>query len=209
MLAHSIAYAPAHAMKISSFLETTRDDYLISHNISTYSLIALTRELYPYMKINTNPSNSSTASSLSTNDVSISNISTTSSSSPPSAITLRMASNSIIALSYIGAQRASTGYRVMSTAKASLESTVRSLAIDLGKDNIRINTISAGPIDTLASRGIAGFTTMKEESIQKAPLKTSLIGADVGNLATFLASQESSMITGQTIYVDGGFSSVL
>jgi enoyl-[acyl-carrier protein] reductase I len=206
LLAHCIAYAPTFARK-ASFLDTTRNEFLETQAISTYSLIGITKELYPYMKTVTVPPSSlqSTVDTVSSkSSLSSANVSTPTLSSSSSITT-----NSIIALSYIGAHRASSTYGIMSTAKASLESTVRSLALDLGKDGVRVNTISAGPIATLASRGIPGFTTMRDETVRKTPLKMNIESKDIGNLATFLASNDASMITGQTIYVDGGFSSVL
>jgi enoyl-[acyl-carrier protein] reductase I len=116
---------------------------------------------------------------------------------------------SIMSLSYIGAQRAVLNYKLMGAAKASLESLSRSLAAELGPRKIRVNVISAGPIDTLAARGISGFSDMRVEAAQRAPLKRGITLQDVGGTATFLASDASAGITGQMLYVDCGFSAVI
>jgi enoyl-[acyl-carrier protein] reductase I len=116
---------------------------------------------------------------------------------------------SIVALSFIGSQRAGSTYRVMGACKASLEASARQLAAELGPRKIRVNVISPGPVDTLAARGIPGFTGMREDAAKRSPLGRGVTGAEVGALAGFLASDGAAGITGQTLYVDGGFSAVL
>lgn len=115
---------------------------------------------------------------------------------------------SLMTLSYLGAVRAVEKYRIMGLAKASLEAAARGLAVELGPKNIRVNVISAGPIDTLAARGIADFGDMRVGVAARAPLGRDVTIHEVGALAAFLAGQGSSAITGQTLYVDSGFSCV-
>ncbi|MEE2889480.1 MAG: enoyl-ACP reductase [Planctomycetota bacterium] len=113
--------------------------------------------------------------------------------------------SSMITLSYLGAERAVKGYNVMGVAKASLEASMRYLAADLGERGIRVNAISAGPIQTLAARGIRGFSEIFGEVEKKAALGRGVTTEEVGNTATFLLSPLASGITGEVIYVDGGF----
>lgn len=119
-LAHSVAFAPAAAMR-APLLDTSRADFLLAHSVSAYSLVALARAAAPLLERGGGGA-------------------------------------SITALSYVGATRAVGAYRVMGAAKASLEATARALALELGPRGVRVNVISAGPVDTLAARGIAGFT---------------------------------------------------
>jgi enoyl-[acyl-carrier protein] reductase I len=112
---------------------------------------------------------------------------------------------SIITMTYYGAEKVVPHYNVMGVAKAALECTVRYLAHDLGKQNIRVNAISAGPIKTLAARGIAGFGDMQKSHAERAPLKRNVDVNEVGGTGVFLASDGSSGITGETIYVDCGY----
>ena len=112
---------------------------------------------------------------------------------------------SIITLTYYGSERVIPKYNVMGVAKAALEACVRYLAYDLGKNNIRVNAISAGPIKTLAARGISGFGDMLREQAERAPLKRNVDVNEVGTTAVFLASNAGSGITGETIYVDCGY----
>ena len=114
--------------------------------------------------------------------------------------------SSVIAMSYLGAQKVVANYKLMGIAKAALEATVRELAADVGEKQVRVNAISAGPIKTLAASQITGFDDMLKVYEQVAPLKRSISADDVGDLATFLASSLSRNITGQTIYVDSGYS---
>ena len=112
---------------------------------------------------------------------------------------------SIMTLSYIAADRAVPGYNVMGVAKATLESIVRYLARDLGDGGIRVNAISAGPVRTLAARGIPGFGAMAEKAAQRTPLRRANTQDEVGDAALFLASPLSASVTGETIFVDAGF----
>jgi enoyl-[acyl-carrier protein] reductase I len=115
---------------------------------------------------------------------------------------------SLLTLSYLGAVRSVPAYNVMGLAKASLEANVRFLAADLGPMGIRANAISAGPIKTLAAAGIPGFRKMLHHVEQAAPLRRSVSIEDVGNAAAFLCSDLAAGITGETLYVDGGYSHV-
>ncbi len=114
----------------------------------------------------------------------------------------------IVTLSYLGAVRSIPSYNVMGLAKASLEANVRFLAADLGAKGIRVNAISAGPIKTLAAAGIPGFRKMLHHVEQVAPLKRNVTTDDVGNAAAFLCSDLAAGITGETLYVDSGYSHV-
>jgi enoyl-[acyl-carrier protein] reductase I len=114
----------------------------------------------------------------------------------------------ILTLSYLGAVRSIPAYNVMGLAKASLEANVRFLAADLGPGGIRVNGISAGPIKTLAAAGIQGFRKMLGHVAQQAPLRRNVTTEDVGKAAAFLCSDMASGITGEILYVDGGFSHV-
>ena len=112
---------------------------------------------------------------------------------------------SIMTLTYYGAEKVVPHYNVMGVAKAALECTVRYLAFDLGKQKIRVNAISAGPIKTLAARGIADFTDMLKSHAERAPLQRNVDPNEVGATGVFLASDAGSGITGETIYVDCGY----
>ena len=114
---------------------------------------------------------------------------------------------SIVTLSYLGAVRAVPHYNVMGPAKASLEALVRGLALELGP-TIRVNAVSAGPVSTLAARGIHGFDRMKEDVKDRSLLQRNITVEEVGESVAFLASPLSSGITGQILYVDGGYSAV-
>ena len=112
---------------------------------------------------------------------------------------------SIVAMSYYGAEKVVPHYNVMGVAKASLEAATRYLAYDLGSKKIRVNCISAGPMNTLAARGISGFGTMLKHYQEHAPLKRSSEPGELGATGVFLASEGAGAITGQVIYVDGGY----
>lgn len=112
---------------------------------------------------------------------------------------------SIVALTYIGGWRVVPRYNVMGVAKAALEASIRYLAADLGKENIRVNGISAGPISTLAARGIRGFTQMLGFVKEKSPLRRNTDVMEVADTAVFLTSQMSRGITGEIIFVDSGY----
>src|SRR2546423_13909202 len=109
---------------------------------------------------------------------------------------------SIVTMSYYGAEKVVPSYNVMGVAKAALEASTRYLAADLGKNSIRVNAISAGPINTLAARGVRGLSGLLSYVGEKAPLKRNVTASEVGNTALFLVSDLSSGITRETIYVD-------
>jgi enoyl-[acyl-carrier protein] reductase I len=115
---------------------------------------------------------------------------------------------SIITMTYYGAEKVVERYNVMGVAKAALEASVRYLASDIGPQGIRVNAISAGPIRTLAASGISGFRAMHRKFKDLNPMRTDITPADVGALAAFLASDGARAITGETIYVDGGFNTL-
>ena len=112
---------------------------------------------------------------------------------------------SIIGMSYYGAEKVVPHYNVMGVAKASLEASARYLAYDLGPRKIRVNCISAGPVNTLAARGISGFTSMLKHYEEHAPLKRNIEPSELGSAGLFLASDMSSATTGQVLYVDCGY----
>jgi enoyl-[acyl-carrier protein] reductase I len=121
------------------------------------------------------------------------------------ALPLMTSGGAIVTLTYYGAEKVVPRYNVMGVAKAALEATVRYLANDLGRKAIRVNAISAGPIKSLASRGISNFGDMLKTQIERAPLKRNVDPAEVGTTAAFLLSDGGSGITGETIYVDCGY----
>ena len=167
-LLHSVAYAPKEDLE-GDFVNTSRDGFKVAHDISAYSLVALTRAALPL---------------------------------------LEAAGGSVLALTYYGAEKAVEGYNVMGVAKASLEASVRYLAANLGPRNVRINAISAGPVNTLAARGIKGFTGMLKHHADKAPLRRNVELEEVGNAGLFLLSPMSSAITGEVMFVDCGYNIV-
>jgi enoyl-[acyl-carrier protein] reductase I len=164
VLVHSVAFAPADELK-NDFLQTTREGFRVAHDVSVYSLIALSRAAAPLMT----------------------------------------EGGSILTLTYYGAEKVVPHYNVMGVAKAALEATVRYLSYDLGKQNIRVNAISAGPIKTLAARGIGGLSDMLKSHAERAPLGRNVEQSEVGGTALFLASDLASGITGETVYVDCGY----
>jgi enoyl-[acyl-carrier protein] reductase I len=115
---------------------------------------------------------------------------------------------SVIALTYYGAEKVIPGYNVMGVAKATLEATARYLAFDLGPKKIRVNTISAGPLRTLASSAVGGIDEMQKHTEAKAPLRRNIEGEEVGKTALYLLSDLSSGVTGENIFVDSGFNIV-
>jgi enoyl-[acyl-carrier protein] reductase I len=112
---------------------------------------------------------------------------------------------SIVTMTYMASERAFPGYNIMASAKAALECGVRYLAYELGENKIRVNAISAGPVRTLASAGIAGFKDMEEIIEQRTPLRQNIQTSDVGQAALYLCSPMSGMVTGTTLYVDSGY----
>jgi enoyl-[acyl-carrier protein] reductase I len=163
-LVHSVAYAPAEELK-GEFINTSREGFRMAHDVSVYSLIAVSRAAAPMME----------------------------------------EGGSIMTMTYYGAEKVVPHYNVMAVAKAALECTVRYLASDLGKKKIRVNAISAGPIKTLAARGISGFGDMLKSHAERTPLGRNVEVAEVGSTGVFLASDGSSGITGEVIYVDCGY----
>jgi len=164
ILIHSVAFAPAEDLK-NDFLQTTREGFRIAHDVSVYSLIAVSRAAAPLMT----------------------------------------EGGSIMTMTYYGAEKVVPHYKVMGVAKAALEATVRYLASDLGKHNIRVNAISAGPIKTLAARGIGNLGDMLKYHADRAPLHRNTEQSEVGGTAVFLASDLASGITGEVIHVDSGY----
>jgi enoyl-[acyl-carrier protein] reductase I len=163
-LVHSIAFAPPDELK-NDFIYTSREGFRIAHDVSVYSLIAVSRAALPLMT----------------------------------------EGGSIMTLTYYGSEKVVPRYNVMGVAKAALEATVRYLASDLGKHNVRVNAISAGPVKTLAARGISGFMEMLKAHAERAPLKRNVEVDEVAGTAVFLASDMSTGITGEVIYVDCGY----
>ena len=164
ILVHSVAFAPADELR-GDFINTTREGFRVAHDVSVYSLIAVSRAAAPLMEDG----------------------------------------GSIMTMTYYGAEKVVPHYNVMAVAKAALECTVRYLASDLGPKKIRVNAISAGPIKTLAARGISGLGEMLKAHAERAPLKRNVDVNEVGSTGVFLASDASSGITGETIYVDCGY----
>jgi len=112
---------------------------------------------------------------------------------------------SIVAMSYYGAEKVVPHYNVMGVAKAALEASTRYLAYDLGPKKIRVNCISAGPVNTLAARGISGFSQMLKHYEERSPLKRNVLPEELGATGAFLASDGAAAITGQVLYVDSGY----
>ncbi|MDQ3257209.1 MAG: enoyl-ACP reductase [Acidobacteriota bacterium] len=112
---------------------------------------------------------------------------------------------SIVSMTYYGAEKVVPNYNVMGIAKAALEASTRYLAADLGKHNIRVNAISAGPINTLAARGVGNLSSMLKHHADRAPLRRNVEAREVGNAALFLCGPLSSAITGEVLHVDCGY----
>lgn len=164
LMLHSVAFAPKDALE-GEFVNTSREAFRVAHDVSAYSLVALSRAAAPLMTDG----------------------------------------GSIVAMTYYGAEKVVPHYNVMGVAKASLEASTRYLAYDLGPKKIRINCISAGPMNTLAARGISGFTEMLKHYEAHAPLKRNVLPDELGATGVFLASDGAAAITGQVIYVDSGY----
>ncbi|MFC5712480.1 enoyl-ACP reductase FabI [Thalassorhabdus alkalitolerans] len=165
-LAHCIAFANKEELE-GDYLNTTRDGFLLAHNISAYSLTGV-------MKAVKN-------------------------------LDLMSEGGSVVTMTYLGGEQVVKNYNVMGVAKASLDASVKYLANDLGKDGIRVNSISAGPIRTLAAKGIAGFNDVIKEMEERAPLRRAVTQEEVGDTALFLMSDLSRGITGEMLHVDGGY----
>ena len=112
---------------------------------------------------------------------------------------------SIVSMTYYGAEKVVPNYNVMGVAKAALEASTRYLAWDLGKDNIRVNAISAGPISTLAARGVGNLSAMLKHHAEHCPLRRNVEAREVGNVALFLCSPLATAITGEVLHVDCGY----
>jgi len=169
ILVHAVAFAPREALTGDFLGATSRDNFRVAHDISSYSLTALSKAALPFMQGR---------------------------------------AGAIVALSYLGAVRSIPSYNVMGLAKASLEANVRFLAADLGSQGIRVNAISAGPIKTLSAAGIPGLRKMLSHVAATAPIKRNVTIDDVGNAAAFLCSDLAAGISGEVLYVDGGFHTV-
>jgi enoyl-[acyl-carrier protein] reductase I len=165
-LVHGAAFAPREELS-APFSQTSREGFRVALDVSTYSLIALTRAALPLFE--------------------------------------RRGGGSVLTLSYLGAERVFPNYNVMGVAKAALEATVRYLAADVGPRNVRVNAISAGPIKTLASAGISGFSSILNVYRDRAALKRNVDTAEVAAAAAFLLSGASAGITGEVLMVDAGY----
>ena len=163
-LVHAIAFSDKNELR-GNFYDTTKDNFLLTMNISCYSFIAVCKRAKQCMDKN----------------------------------------GSIVTLTYFGAEKFIPHYNVMGVAKAALEASVRYLACDFGPHGIRVNAISAGPIKTLAASGIGDFSLMSKWNEVNAPLKRNATIEDVGGCGVFLASDLSTAITGEVIYVDAGY----
>ncbi len=163
-LVHSVAFAKMEELK-GEYVDTSREGFLLAHNISSYSLTAVAKAAQAMMT----------------------------------------EGGSIITMTYLGGERVLPNYNVMGVAKASLEASVRYLASSLGKYNIRVNSISAGPIRTLAAKGIGDFNTILKKIEEEAPLRRTTTPEEVGDTALFLLSDLSRGITGENIHVDSGY----
>ena len=164
ILVHAVAYAPVEDLR-GEFLNTSREGFRIAHDVSVYSLIAVSRGAVPLMT----------------------------------------EGGSIITLTYYAAEKVVPHYNVMALAKAALESAVRYLAYELGPRNIRVNAISAGPIKTLAARGVGALGDMLKSHAERSPLRRNVDQLEVGGAALYLASDLSSAVTGEILYVDCGY----
>ena len=162
---HGVAYALKEELE-GDYINTSRDGYHLSQDISVYSLTAIARAAAPLMEGR---------------------------------------DASIITLTYLGGERVIPGYNVMGIAKAALDMSVRYLASNLGPRGIRVNGISAGPVKTLASAGIGGFSKILEHMRNHAPLRRNIDQTEVADAALFLLSKMSRGITGEILHVDSGY----
>ncbi len=164
IVVHSIAFANREDLG-GRFVETSREGFNLALEISSYSLIPITKYAARHMQDGGN----------------------------------------VLTMSFQAAEKVFPGYNVMSTAKAALENEVRQLAHDMGQQNIRVNAISAGPVDTLSSRVISGYTVMKQAAAERSPLGKNITTEDVAKTALYLCSDLSSGVTGEVIHVDSGY----
>jgi enoyl-[acyl-carrier protein] reductase I len=165
VLVHSVAYANKDELE-GRFLNTSREGFLMAHEVSVYSLVALARHAAPL---------------------------------------LTPRKGNIVTMSYYGAVKVVTNYNVMGVAKASLEASVRYLAVDLGADGVRVNAISAGPIKTLAAAGIRDAREIFRAVEARSPMGRNVTKEDVGKAALFLCSDLGNGVTGEVLYVDNGY----
>lgn len=161
---HAIAYSDKNELK-GMYVDTSRENFLNSLDISCYSFTAVTKRAYPLMKNG----------------------------------------GSLITLTYLGAERHTPHYNVMGIAKAALEASVRYLAVDMGKFNVRVNAISAGPVKTLAASGIGDFRYILKWNELNSPLRRNTTLEDVGGAGVFLLSELGSGTTGEVLHVDSGY----
>lgn len=209
---HSIAYAPDLKRPL---LETTREAFLLAHEVSSYSLIQVARESVPYMKLKNETLPTNNPASTEERQQQQEPQQQEPPLRPPVSPISTGTTTSITTLSYLGAARAIPGYNVMGPAKASLESVVRGLAIEMGGQKqdgtlrVRVNAIRAGPIPTLSSKGgIANFDLMRQDVELRSPLGRNVTADEVASTVYHVAAEAGGM-TGQTIDVDGGYSSVM
>jgi enoyl-[acyl-carrier protein] reductase I len=165
-IAHCIAFANKDELK-GDYMNTTRDGFLLAHNISSYSLTAVAKAA--------------------------------------KGVGVMPEGGSILTLTYLGGERVVQNYNVMGVAKASLDASVKYLANDLGKDGIRVNSISAGPIRTLSAKGVSDFNSILKTIEEESPLRRTTTQEEVGDTAAFLMSDLSRGITGEMIHVDSGY----
>ena len=166
LLVHSVAFAAAEDLE-GRFVDTPRDRFWMSLDVSAYSLVACARAAEPLMEA--------------------------------------AGGGAIVTMTYLGGERAVPHYNVMGVAKATLDSSVKYLAWDLGSKDIRVNAVSAGPVRTLAARSIAGFPTMEAVVEERSPLHRAIDGEDVAGAAAYLLSADARNVTGTTVYVDAGY----
>ncbi len=166
-IVHAIGFSDKSQLR-GRYYDTTLDNFLMTMNISAYSLVAVTQRAKPMMS----------------------------------------SGGSILTLTYYGAEKVVPHYNVMGVAKAALETSVKYLANDLGPDNIRVNAISAGPIQTLAARGIGDFNYILKWNQLNAPLRRNVTIEDIGGGALYLLSELSSGVTGEIHHIDAGYNLV-
>ncbi|MBV1929370.1 MAG: enoyl-ACP reductase FabI [Gammaproteobacteria bacterium] len=166
-LVHAIAFSDKNELE-GLYLNTSRDNFLRTMDISVFSFTAVAQKAVPLMKDG----------------------------------------GSLVTLTYYGAERVMPHYNVMGVAKAALEASVRYLANDLGKSNIRVNAISAGPIKTLAASGIGDFRYILKWNELNSPMRRNVTQDEVGNAGLFLLSDLGSGVTGEVMHVDGGYHTV-
>ncbi len=161
---HSVAFANTEDLK-GDYADTSREGYLLAQEISSYSLVAVTRAARPFMT----------------------------------------EGGSIVTQTYLGSERVIKNYNVMGVAKAALEASVKYLAEDVGKDNIRVNAISAGAVRTLSAKGVSGLNEIHSLIEERAPLRRNTNQDEVGDATMFLISDLSRGITGEILHVDSGY----